>query len=86
MLQKCLCGLIGIDYPIIQTGMGGATNSALAAAVSNAGGLGSLGTLCRDPQEFGREVARLKEMTTRPFALNQVVPAFLPEVLSEQSA
>lgn len=60
--------------------MGGATSAELAAAVSNAGGLGSLGTLFRDPDEFEMSVAKLQRMTDRPFALNQVVPAFLSEV------
>lgn len=45
MLHTSLYDLLGIKYPIIQAGMGVFTSAELVAAVSNAGGLGSLGTL-----------------------------------------
>ena len=44
-----LCDLLGIAHPIIQAPMAGFTMAPLAAAVSNAGGLGSLGTATSDP-------------------------------------
>ena len=44
MLHTPLCTLLGIEFPIIQAGMGAFTSAELAAAVSNAGGLGSVGT------------------------------------------
>ncbi len=47
MLRTKLCDLLDIDYPIIQAGMGAATSAELVAAVSNAGGLGSLGAFLR---------------------------------------
>lgn len=74
-LHTPLCDLLEIDYPIIQAGMGAATSATLAGAVSNAGGLGSLGTLFRDLDEFRDEIAALQSLTNRSFALNQVIPA-----------
>ena len=50
MLKTSLCDVLGIDVPIIQAGMGGTASSGeLAAAVSNEGGLGSIGSLFRTP-------------------------------------
>ncbi len=47
MLRTALCDLLGIEYPIIQAAMGPITSAELVAAVSNAGGLGSLGAVER---------------------------------------
>jgi NAD(P)H-dependent flavin oxidoreductase YrpB (nitropropane dioxygenase family) len=47
MLRTCLCDLLGIDVPIILAPMGTCTSAELAAAVSNKGGLGGIGTLFR---------------------------------------
>ena len=48
-LKNSLCELLGIDYPIVLAGMGGASTPELAAAVSNAGGLGVLGAAACGP-------------------------------------
>ena len=45
------------------------------AAVSNAGGLGSVGTFLRPAEDLPRQLARLRELTSRPFAVNHLVPA-----------
>lgn len=65
-LTKCL----GIRCPIIQGGMGNISNARLAAAVSEAGALGTIGTGTMDVEEVGGIVRDLKMMTTRPFAMN----------------
>lgn len=75
MLHTPLCTLLGIEFPIIQAGMGAFTSAELAAAVSNAGGLGSIGTLLRPGADLPQHVTALRERTTRPFAINHVVPA-----------
>jgi enoyl-[acyl-carrier protein] reductase II len=75
MLQTPLCTLLGIEFPIIQAGMGVFTSAELAAAVSNAGGLGSVGTFLRPVEDLPRQLARLRELTSRPFAINHLVPA-----------
>ncbi|WP_068923311.1 NAD(P)H-dependent flavin oxidoreductase [Planobispora rosea] len=67
--------LLGLDHPIVQGPFGGGLSSvALAAAVSEAGGLGSYGGHILSPGELTGLVAELKAATTRPFAVNLWVP------------
>ncbi|WP_054045764.1 nitronate monooxygenase family protein [Alloactinosynnema sp. L-07] len=67
--------LFGIEYPIVQGPFGGGLSSvALAAAVSNAGGLGSFGAHILTPEEITALVADLRRHTDRPFAVNLWVP------------
>jgi enoyl-[acyl-carrier protein] reductase II len=70
--------LLGIEVPIMQAPMGPFTGADLAAAVSNAGGLGSLGAALRPIEDLRVQLARLGELTIRPFAVNHAVP-FLDE-------
>jgi nitronate monooxygenase len=66
-----LLGRLGIDFPIIQAPMaGGPGTPALAAAVSNAGGLGSLGGAYLTPNEIREEVQRTRQLTKRPLNVN----------------
>jgi nitronate monooxygenase/enoyl-[acyl-carrier protein] reductase II len=83
MIRTALCDLLGIEHPIIQAGMGPFAPASLAAAVSNAGGLGSLGTFGLDPiqlvrpaDDLERQFASIRTLTDRPFAINFVVPYF----------
>jgi nitronate monooxygenase len=62
--------LLGIDLPVIQAPMAGVQGSALAAAVSNAGGLGSLPCAMLDPDAMRRELVALTAGTSRPFNVN----------------
>jgi nitronate monooxygenase/enoyl-[acyl-carrier protein] reductase II len=73
-LRSRLCDLVGIEVPIIQAGMSIFTSPTLAAAVSNAGALGSLGAWNRPSDQLRRELAELRELTSGPFAVNHVVP------------
>jgi len=66
MLQQ----LLGIDLPIIQAPMAGVHTSALAIAVSNAGGLGSLPCALLDSEAMRRELATIVAQTTKPFNVN----------------
>jgi nitronate monooxygenase/enoyl-[acyl-carrier protein] reductase II len=66
--------LLGIEFPIIQAGMGMGSSAELAVAVSNAGGLGSLGCWRRPPQDVERQLSVIRERTDRPFAVNHLVP------------
>jgi enoyl-[acyl-carrier protein] reductase II len=70
-----ICELLGIEFPVIQAGMSIFTSAELVCAVSNAGGLGSLGCWRRPPEDLARQLAVIRERTTRPFAINHVVPA-----------
>jgi nitronate monooxygenase len=70
--------LFGIEHPIIQGGMHFVGLAELASAVSNAGGLGILtGLTQRTPELLGKEIARCREMTDKPFGVNLT---FLPAV------
>ena len=62
--------ILGIELPIIQAPMAGVQGSALAIAVSNAGGLGSLPCAMLSAQDLQRELTALREQTTRPFSVN----------------
>ena len=70
MLRTRLCDLLGIELPIIQAAIAPYTSGELAAAVSNAGGLGSIGTALRPVEDLRRQVARTRELTDRPFVVN----------------
>jgi enoyl-[acyl-carrier protein] reductase II len=72
-LHTPVCDLLGIELPILQAGMSTYTTPELVAAVSNAGGLGIIGALSREPDELREEIARVRELTSRPFAVNHVV-------------
>lgn len=74
MLHTPLCDLLGIEFPIIQAGMGIGSSGELAVAVSNAGGLGSLGCWRRPPEDLERQLSLIRERTSRPFAMNHLVP------------
>ena len=73
-MRTRLCDLLGIEFPIIQAGMSIHTGADLVAAVSNAGGLGSLGCWRRSADDVANQVSRVREKTRRPIALNHVVP------------
>lgn len=74
MIRTTLCDMVGIEVPVVQAGMSIYTSASLAAAVSNAGGLGSLGVWQRSMDDLEQSLGALAELTDRPFALNHVVP------------
>jgi nitronate monooxygenase len=61
---------LGIRYPIVQAPMAGATSPELVAAVSNAGGLGSLGAALLPPDDLRRAIGEIRRRTDRPFNVN----------------
>src|SRR5690242_16916278 len=61
---------LGIEFPLIQAPMAGVQGSALAVAVSNAGGLGSLPCALLGLEAMRRELAAIRAQTTRPFNVN----------------
>jgi nitronate monooxygenase len=65
-----LCDLLGIEHPIIQAPMASATTPALAAAVSNAGGLGSHGCAAKTSDQVRADVAALRDGTNHAFNIN----------------
>src|SRR5919112_5079519 len=67
------CRLVGIDLPIVQAPVGGITTPALAAAVSEAGGLGTLSITWRDPSTLRALLRDTRSRTAKPFAVNLVL-------------
>src|SRR4051812_6751720 len=74
-LQTRLCALLGIRYPILLAGMGRASTPELAAAVSNAGGLGVIGAASCGPNQLRRWIRRTRALTDRPFGVDTLLPA-----------
>jgi enoyl-[acyl-carrier protein] reductase II len=70
--------LFGIDYPIVQAGMIWASGWKLASAVSNAGGLGMIGSGSMYPDVLKEHIRKCKNATSRPFGVN--VPLLYPDI------
>ena len=73
-----ICELFDIQYPIIQGGMVWCSGWRLAAAVSNAGGLGLLGAGSMHPEVLREHIRKCQAATTKPFGVN--VPLMYPEI------
>ena len=68
-----VCEALGIEHPIAQAPIGSLTCPDLAAAVSNAGGLGTLAVTWQDPDATRRAIERTWDLTDAPFAVNLVL-------------
>jgi enoyl-[acyl-carrier protein] reductase II len=75
-LNNTLCNLLAITYPILQGGMAWASDSKLACAVSNAGGLGIIGCGGRSSEWIMSEIKRAREATSKPIGLNFPLDTF----------
>lgn len=73
MIHTRICDLLGIVHPIILGGMGTATTAPLVAAVSNAGGFGTLGTSPFNAAQLETEIASIRERTEKPFGVNHLL-------------
>ncbi|ROZ84953.1 nitronate monooxygenase [Gordonia sp. OPL2] len=62
--------LVGVEYPIVQTGMGWVSGPSLTSATSNAGGLGILASATMTYAELEAAVAKTKSLTDKPFGVN----------------
>src|SRR5712692_8756163 len=65
-----LCRRLNIEYPVFQAGMGFVAHAELAAAVSNAGGLGCIGAGTMNDRELRDQIRRCRAMTDRPFGVD----------------
>mgnify|MGYP002632095681 FL=1 len=77
MNKNRICDLFGIDIPIIQAGMIWCSGWELASAVSNAGGLGIIGSGSMYPEILEQQIIKCKEATSKPFAVN--LPLLYPD-------
>src|SRR5690349_4973961 len=73
MLRTRFTDLVGCSVPIQQAGMGSLTNPELAAAVSNAGGLGMVSVAGASPKEIGQLLDDTRKLTTKPFGANFLI-------------
>jgi NAD(P)H-dependent flavin oxidoreductase YrpB (nitropropane dioxygenase family) len=73
MIHTSICDLLGIPHPIVLGGMGTATTAPLVAAVSNAGGFGTLGTSAFDAATLDAEIGAIRERTDKPFGINHLL-------------
>jgi NAD(P)H-dependent flavin oxidoreductase YrpB (nitropropane dioxygenase family) len=72
-LRTPFCHELGIEYPIFSAGIGLAAGPELVAAVSNGGGFGVLGASGMAPDEIGRRIGRVRELTSLPFGVNIII-------------
>jgi NAD(P)H-dependent flavin oxidoreductase YrpB (nitropropane dioxygenase family) len=73
MIHTGICDLLGIRHPIVLGGMGTATTAPLVAAVSNAGGFGTLGTSAFNATTLETEIASIRERTDKTFGVNHLL-------------
>jgi nitronate monooxygenase len=84
--QTRVSQILGVKYPIIQGPFGGFPSQRLTAAVSNFGGLGSLGASSLEPQAIADVIAEIRSLTTKPFAVNLWVSLEDPGAASSDAA
>jgi NAD(P)H-dependent flavin oxidoreductase YrpB (nitropropane dioxygenase family) len=69
-LHTRICDMFGIEYPIIQTGMGWVSGASLTSATSQAGGLGILAAATMTFRELEEAIAKVRDRTAKPFGVN----------------
>ncbi|MDO8432923.1 MAG: nitronate monooxygenase [Candidatus Binatus sp.] len=80
MLKTRFCELFGIEYPIVSAGMGGVALAKLAAAVSEADGLGTIALAGISPSGIHDEIAAARKLTRKPIAVNLLIPFLRPGI------
>ncbi|MGB9903521.1 MAG: nitronate monooxygenase, partial [Desulfotomaculales bacterium] len=82
MIKTVLCELLNITYPVLQGGMAWVSDAYLAAAVSEAGGLGIIGTGAAEPAWVREQIRLTRELTGKPFGVNvMLLSPFADEVM-----
>lgn len=88
MIHTQICDLLGIRYPIFQGGMAWVSEHKLAAAVSNAGGLGLISAMNAGGDYIRQEIRACRELTDKPFGVNVMLmsphAAEVAQVLCEE--
>ena len=75
MIKSVICELLGIERPIFQGGMAWIADAKLAAAVSNAGGLGLISSINFGTEAVREEIRKCKTLTDKPFGVNIMLQA-----------
>ncbi len=79
-LRTPICDLLGVDHPVLLAGMGGVSYAEVCAAVSAAGGFGSLGMAGMPPRAIRDQMRRVKDLTDKPFGVDLLTAQ--PETLT----
>jgi len=83
LFRTALCDLLNIEYPIIQGGMAWVSTAELAAAVSEAGGLGVIGSGSAPPDWLRGQLHKARELTAKPFGVNVMLHSpFVEEIMA----
>ncbi|MBQ8342975.1 MAG: enoyl-[Clostridia bacterium] len=81
MIKSRICEVLGIKYPVFQGGMAWVADADLAAAVSNAGGLGIIAGMNMNGEQLRAEIKKVREKTDKPFGVNvMLMSPHTPEV------
>ena len=75
MLHSVICDILGIRYPVFQGGMAWIADGTLAAAVSEAGGLGLVSSVNAGPEAVRAEIRKARSLTSKPFGVNIMLAA-----------
>lgn len=75
MIKSRICEILGIEYPIFQGGMAWIADANLAAAVSNAGGLGLISSINFGTEAVREEIRKARTLTDKPFGVNIMLAA-----------
>jgi enoyl-[acyl-carrier protein] reductase II len=75
MIKSRVCEMLGIRYPVFQGGMAWVADASLAAAVSNAGGLGLISSINAGTEAVRNEIRKCRELTDKPFGVNIMLQA-----------
>lgn len=70
MIKSRICDILGIEYPVFQGGMAWVADAELAAAVSEAGGLGIIAGMNMNGEQLREEIKKLRAQTQKPFGVN----------------
>jgi enoyl-[acyl-carrier protein] reductase II len=75
MIKSRICDMLGIQYPVFQGGMAWVADASLAAAVSNAGGLGLISSVNAGTEAVRNEIRKCRELTDKLFGVNIMLQA-----------
>ena len=75
MIKSVICDLLGIEKPLFQGGMAWIADARLAAAVSNAGGLGIISSINTGSDAVRDEIRKVRTLTDKPFGVNVMLAA-----------
>src|SRR5260370_4780477 len=77
LMHTRLTEMLGIEHPVMLAGMGGVSYHALVAAVSEAGGIGTLGAAAMGSEQMEEEIEATRKLTSKPFGVDLL--AAVPE-------